>query len=62
MLLLSQVHIGMFFHVDRIDVGIKVGVLHGVPARSMPKDMLCNIGTGNFIEISGCGMAQEMRM
>ena len=62
MLLLSQVHIEMFFQVDSIDIGIEVDVLFGVPARGMAENMLCDIRTSDFIEASSSGMPQEMRM
>jgi hypothetical protein len=50
----------MSFHVNSIDIGIEVGILHGVPASGMPQQMLSNIGSADFIEISGCGVAEEM--
>ena len=52
----------MLFHVDRIDVRIEVGILHGVAAGGMAEHMLSDIGTGDFIEISGSSMPEQMRV
>ena len=52
--------IGMLFHIDRVLIGIEVGIDLSTLTSGMTKNKLCNDRSGHFIEM-GCGrMAKEM--